>query len=838
MTELTSKYPIGLFKPCIGVESNDWLIYNPLSYLLLDNLRPQKIAFYELETLEPAFTFCQYIKELRLECKSYVYLTQNAYNKLSEQIVNYIALYNDISTIEIIKDDLQFDFNEIDLLFLSEGINDTNCKDTTINLGKKFCNNGSLLLWGNVEKSILASTFLNNIDIKSINSQEFNFEKKLKLCAFDDNALSADFFKLCNSSKEIEEYCYLTGSELKAFENNRQLIRQNLNADFEKDQNSYIEQEKERKDWQMGKIFQFSIFKLNQIIAKLKSKNYWQIKLKKKNPSCKIKYKYAEPNIILLKNSVAKLSFYPKFSIITPTYNSDITYLKKAIQSVQHQIYPNWELVISDDGSTSTETLAYLSQLKENNIIVVNNPTNIGIAKSSNVAIDNASGDYVIFLDHDDELTIDALAELAIAINDSKADFIYSDEDKINKKNKFCDPNFKPNFSLEMLLSQNYICHLACIKKTLLDKVGKFREGYDGAQDHDLFLRASTNSEIVFHIPKVLYHWRIIPNSTASDPRAKLYAFDAGVKAIDNYCIENNIKAKVTIGESLGSYRVNREIIGNPLVSIIIPFKDEPEMLDRCLKSIFEKSTYQNFEVLAISNNSINSKAKEIILHYQSKFQNIKYLEYNYTFNYSAINNFAFSFSKGEHVILLNNDIEIINNDWIESLLQFSQLPNVGAVGAKLLYPNNAVQHAGVIIGLGGIAGHAHRLTKRDDTGYLGRLIINQNFSAVTAACLMIKRSIYQEMNGLDEINFKVAFNDVDFCLRIIEAGYQNIFTPYCLAYHHESLSRGHDNTTIKKSRFQVECDRFAKKHKRILAHGDPFYNPNLSLIFDDFSVK
>ncbi len=840
MKEFISKYPKSSFLPVIGIESKDWIVYNPLSFILLDLLKPKNIAFVGLDTLAPAFTFCQHAKSLNLDYFCSIYISADMVAKIPEQIANHIALYSDYSNIIELNTNVNISEKDIDLLFIGNVLNTTICNEYLPNLIKK-CNEQALtLFWRNVENDPAEYDFFEKLKSQTNFTCHFQDNKSLAIytCNTSQDSDIFKFIESCNSPGTIVNYLDSVGAQLEVNQNNQLLKKQILHKEFEIEQAKVLLNKAEKNLLHRKKPWKYLGYKMKEISSKLNSKNYWQIKRKKKNAKYKIKYQYAIPDFNLLNSKIEKLSHLPKFSIITPTYNSNIEYLKKAISSVEKQIYKNWELIICDDGSTNKDTLAYLSTQNRENIIIIFSSQNIGIAKASNLALEKSIGEYVVFLDHDDELSLDALAELAIEINTSQADFVYSDEDKLNKKNKHCDPNFKPDFSLEMLFSQNYICHLACIKKTLLNTVGSFREGFDGSQDHDLFIRATTAAKVVKHIPKVLYHWRIIPSSTASDPKAKLYAYEAGKKAIQNYFDIKNEKASVTLGDTYGTYRVNRAIIDNPLVSIIIPFKDEPEILDRCLKSIYEKTKYKNFEILAISNNSLKQDAKNIVLSYKSKYQNIKYLEYNIPFNYSAINNFAFTFAKGEHILLLNNDIEIISDDWLESLLQYSQLSHIGAVGAKLLYPDNTIQHAGIIIGLGGIAGHAHRFSNSTDTGYLGRLSINQNFSAVTAACLMVKRSIYEEMKGLDDVNFKVAFNDVDFCLRILEAGYQNIYTPYCLAYHYESLSRGHENTPEKQSRFIVECNRFEKKHCNILKFGDSYYNPNLSLIFDDFSVK
>jgi GT2 family glycosyltransferase len=389
-----------------------------------------------------------------------------------------------------------------------------------------------------------------------------------------------------------------------------------------------------------------------------------------------------------------------------------------------------------------------------------------------------------------------------------------------------------------MLLSQNYFCHLLVIKKEIVNAVGGFHTGVEGAQDYDLILRCIEKTNRIHHIPKVLYHWRKIPGSTASEFTHKSYANDAGKKALQKYIERNNIKAEVLNGVFPGVYRIKRTLLKKPLVSIIIPFKDKPNLLALCLNSIIKKSTYDNFEIIAISNNSVEKETYNLMHKFESVDSRIKFYEYNKPFNFSAINNYGVSLANGEHVILLNNDIEIITPDWIECLLEHSQRDNIGAVGAKLYYPNDTIQHAGVFIGIGGVAGHSHKHYAREDAGYFSRLHVIQNLCAVTAACLMVKKNLYTMVGGLDEENLSVAFNDVDFCLRLFEKGFVCVFTPYCEAYHHESVSRGMEDTPVKQLRFQKEVEYMLARHKDILKKGDPFYNPNLTIELEDFSFR
>jgi GT2 family glycosyltransferase len=441
-------------------------------------------------------------------------------------------------------------------------------------------------------------------------------------------------------------------------------------------------------------------------------------------------------------------------------------------------------------------------------------------------------------MDNDDEITPDALYEMVKAINLYDPDFIYSDEDFVSTDDVYTNPHFKPDWSPDLLLSHNYITHFTCFKRTLLDVAGYFDSRFDGAQDYDLFLRMTEKTEKIHHIPKVLYHWRMIEGSTSADSEAKPEAIEHGRKALEEALFRKKIDATVEHGNLNHYFRVRYRIKEKPLVSIIIPFKDKPELLAMSVNSVLDRSSYENYEIIGISNNSEDPKVFELMKELTAKDPRVKFYEYNTEFNYADINNHAVNtYAKGEHILLLNNDIEVIAADWIEAMLEHSQRKEVGCVGAKLYFPNDTIQHAGIIIGLGGYAGHSHKMYPRESAGYFNRLMVVQDLSAVTAACLMIKKRIYQEINGMDEIKFKVAYNDVDFCLRVREKGYLNIFTPYAEMYHHESVSRGYETTPEKIARFTTEKEALFERHPEILTNGDPYYNPNLCHDKEDFSL-
>ncbi len=551
-------------------------------------------------------------------------------------------------------------------------------------------------------------------------------------------------------------------------------------------------------------------------------------------------YQYIEPVLTTeIKKEMNSFLQKPLISVIIPVYNVDPKWLNLAIKSVENQWYENWELCIADDKSTKKETIEYLKNINNSKIKIKFLEKNLNISGASNEALSMTIGEYIALMDNDDEITPDALYEVVKAINDTGAEFIYSDEDKLEMNGTFSDPHFKPDFAYDLFMSQNYISHLGVIKKSLVEAVGGFTVGLEGAQDYDLYLKVFEHTNKIYHIQKILYHWRKIPGSTAAEFGDKSYAQDAGVQALQNAINRRNIDAKVENGKYPGTYRVKYAIVNNPLVSIIIPFKDKPELLTMCIESILTKSTYKNFEVIGISNNSSEKATFDEMMRLEKLDNRIKFHEFNVPFNYSQINNHAVEkYAKGEHIVLLNNDIEIITPNWIEEMLMHSQREEIGCVGVKLYYPNNTVQHAGITIGVLKLAGHNFKHLDRNVPAYFGRESVIYNVSAVTAACLMVKAKIFQELQGLNEENLKIAFNDVDFCLRVQEKGYRNIFTPYCEAYHHESISRGAEDNAEKIARFNSEVEYMQERHKEILENGDPYYNPNLTLDREDFSLR
>lgn len=527
------------------------------------------------------------------------------------------------------------------------------------------------------------------------------------------------------------------------------------------------------------------------------------------------------------------------FSIVVPLYNTPIKFLKQMIKSVQNQTYGNWQLCLADGSDKQHGYVGeYVNSLNDTRIYYKKLDENKGIADNTNECIEMATGDFIALFDHDDLLHPSALFEMAKAISERDADFVYTDEVTfVGKPSNITIYNFKPDYSPDTLRSYNYICHFTAFSKELIDTVGGFDHQYDGSQDYDLILRLTEKAKNIVHIRKALYFWRSHKASVASDVSAKPYVVDSAKRALAAHIKRIGLSGTVEDAMVPTTYKIQYDIAGEPLVSIIIPNKDHTDDLEKCLNSLYEKSTYKNFEVIIAENNSTEEKTFEYYKSALNKYNNLKVIIWEKGFNYSAINNFAVGQSSGEYVLLLNNDIEIISPDWLEQMLMYAQRNDVGAVGAKLYYDDDTIQHAGVIVGLGGVAGHSHKGFARDNPGYMARAAITQNLSACTAACLMIRRNVYDEVDGLDE-GYAVAFNDVDFCMKIRAAGYLIVFTPFAEFYHYESKSRGDEDTPEKRARFNGEIFRFQERWGKELKSGDPYYNPNLSLDSEDFSLR
>lgn len=536
-----------------------------------------------------------------------------------------------------------------------------------------------------------------------------------------------------------------------------------------------------------------------------------------------------------------KFDYSPKISLIVATYNTADRHLKAMIESVLNQTYSNWELCIAD-GSDNENVEKYIQKhyLKESRIKFKKLSENLGISDNMNAALDLVTGDYVGLFDHDDLLTPDALFEVASILQEKQYPVVYTDEDKIDDATgELMEPHFKPDINIDLLCSENYICHFLVVRKTLIDQIGMLNKEFDGAQDYDFVLRCveTVGVDNVYHIPKALYHWRKHAQSTASNPESKLYAFEAGKRAIQAYYDRNGIDAEVEMGSILGFYRTKYALKDEPLISILIPNKDHIDDLNRCITSIENKSTYKNYEFIIIENNSESQETFEFYDELQSNHKNVKVVYWDGEFNYSAINNYGAKYANGEYVLLLNNDTEIINPDCLKELVSVCQRKDVGCVGARLLYDDDTIQHAGVIVGLGGVAGHCFVGEPKNSGGYYNRILCLQDYSAVTAACMMVKTAVFKKVHGLSE-ELKVAFNDVDLCLKIRELGYLVVYNPYAELYHFESKSRGLENTPEKVERFNKEVDTFKARWKDFLKKGDPYYNPNLSLTDKAYTLK
>lgn len=534
----------------------------------------------------------------------------------------------------------------------------------------------------------------------------------------------------------------------------------------------------------------------------------------------------------------------PKISIALPLYNTPEKFLKECIKSCVKQTYANFQLCIADgsDKENAEKNKKIIESFKDSRIEYIPLEKNEGIAANTNCALAACNGDYITLLDHDDCLYPNALYEVAAAINKTGADMLYSDEIVLDAKLKnLVSYQFKPDYSPYFLRSCNYITHLCVFSKKLFNAVGAYLDSrFDGAQDYDLILRLTEKAEKIHHIPKVLYIWRSHSKSTAAGiENAKPQAIKAGEYALEEYFANEAVSATVTAQPGFaGSYRVKYKISGEPMVSVIIPNKDHTADLKKCLDSLYKNAGYKNMQVIIAENNSTSPETFEFYEKAKNSYTGLTVVKYEGGFNFSAVNNFAVKSAAGEYLLLLNNDIEIISEGFIREMLSICQQKNIGAVGAKLLYPDNTVQHAGVIVGIGGTAGHSHKGHAADNAGDMYRLVTTQNYLAVTGAALMIKKDLYLKHGGLDEENFAVAFNDVDLCLRLYKDGFLNVYTPYAVAYHYESKSRGYDNTGANAERYEKERKAFCDKYADILKNGDPYYNPHFTYKYENFGYK
>lgn len=541
-----------------------------------------------------------------------------------------------------------------------------------------------------------------------------------------------------------------------------------------------------------------------------------------------------------IKAAIDLFAYKPLISVVMPVYNPPIELLNEAIQSVTNQLYQNWELCIADDASPNPEIENVLRQheARDPRIKVVYRKKNGHISAASNSALELVSGGYITLLDHDDLLAENALFYIAKTINNKPdVQLIYSDEDKIDRNGVRLDPYFKSDWNYDLFLSQNMFSHLGTYKTSLVRDVGGFRIGYEGSQDYDLALRCIEklqSFEQIHHIPHILYHWRVLPGSTALNSSEKPYAMLAGERAINDHFARAGINAK---SELIGyGYRVHYGIPENkPLVSLIIPTRNGYRLIKKCIKSILKKTSYKNYEILIVDNGSDEYKTIKYLKSFDSN-PIVRVIKYDGPFNYSAINNHAVKESLGSIIGLINNDIEVISPDWLTEMVSLAIQKDIGAVGARLLYPDSTIQHGGVILGIAGLAGHAHKHMHNILYGYCGRGALCQTFSAVTAACLVVRKNIYEQVGGLDEKNLAVAYNDIDFCLKIKSTGLRNVWTPYAELYHHESATRGVEDTEEKRKRFKGEVEYMRMKWADIIDH-DPAYNPNLTLEKEDFDL-
>lgn len=529
-----------------------------------------------------------------------------------------------------------------------------------------------------------------------------------------------------------------------------------------------------------------------------------------------------------------KFSYAPKFSVVVPLYHTPAKFLKDLVRSMMYQSYANWELCLVNASPEDVHLTSLLENwaMRDKRIRVIRLEKNLGIAQNTNAGIAASTGEFIAFLDHDDFLEPDALFCYADALNKDKTiDVFYSDEDKTDEyAAHYFYPHFKSDFNIDLLHANNYMCHFLAVRKSLVDTVGGLNEKFDGAQDYDFVLRLTENTKKIYHCPRILYHWRCSNQSTAANQGNKMYAIHAGKAALNAHYKRIGWNARAQEGAVDGWYQTKFTLKEEPLVSILIPNKDHTDDLDVCLNSFFERADYQNYEFIIIENNSVLPETFAYYEKIEKEHDNVKVVYWEAGFNYSTINNFGFKFAKGDYIMLLNNDVELITPDIFQSMLGFCMRPEVGIVGAKLLYNDHTVQHAGVLVGAGGLADHVFKGIHEDDPGYMGRAISSQDVSAVTAACLLVKRSVYEEVGGLED-EFQVAFNDVDFCLKVRKAGYLIVYDADVKLFHYESKSRGMEDTTERFIRFGNEMMLLNSKWDILSTFVDPYYNPNFSYL-------
>lgn len=562
---------------------------------------------------------------------------------------------------------------------------------------------------------------------------------------------------------------------------------------------------------------------------------------RRENTSYEIfRLKYMPGQAVLERQRSREFDYEPEFAVVVPLYRTPPKYLEAMIRSVRAQTYGKWRLYLSDGSGEESPLEAQLSRFEQEDerIRVIRNRESLRIVENTNRALSQVKEDYIVFVDHDDMLTPDALYECVQVLNRQReTEIIYTDEDKISSDGRqYYQPHFKPDFNLDLLRSANYMCHLFVVGRPLFERVGYLKAEYEGSQDYDFILRCVEATEKIVHIPKILYHWRIHPGSVAGNPDSKRYAYEAGKKAILAHYERTGIQAEVRF-MSPGYYRSVYKTASEPLISVIIPNRDHKVDLQRCLASIYSQKGWCNFEVLVVENNSREPETFSYYRELEGRYDNFRVLNYEKEFNYSAIQNFAVGRARGTYLLLLNNDTYMADGDGIRELVSYCIRPDVGIVGAKLLYPDDTIQHAGVVVGLGGVAGHAFLGTAKDDPGYFCRITCAQDYSAVTAACMMVKKEVFEQAGGFDT-GLQVAFNDTDFCLRVCELGYRVVYNAFSVWYHEESKTRGAEDTPEKVERFRREIDFFQRRWGRFLEQGDPAYNPNLTLDRHDFSLR
>ncbi|MDG1173165.1 MAG: glycosyltransferase [Opitutales bacterium] len=873
------------FNPVYLSNVPSWHRHLPFAYDLVAHLKPKQFVELGVHYGDSYFTFCQSVKDHGIECNCHgidTWKGDHHAGLYGEEVWEMVKHHNDsnfkeFSTLareSFLKAASRFKDQSIDLLHI-DGLHTYEAvrEDFTTWIGK--VTNGGIVLfhdveekqndfgvwkfWKELQKEFPTVNFEHGHGLGVLFNQPIGEPVSWYLDSYDSKRLGNLYYRVKGENVRLrKQYFELENSQIENESSSKELTNELNEFDFKCSELEKAFHESMRQNLilrdkvkRIQNSFSWNItyplrFLRRALLDPLLRSFIGNRKAKRQSISFNEwveEYDTIDENRLkLYLSECEQLTINPLISIVVPIHKVSVKILEATIDSVKEQVYQNWELILIDDCSHDFDLKQkiLLFQASDYRIKAFFRDVRGNIAQASNEGINRSAGSYILFLDHDDLLRNHSLLRIVQAIeSNSSLKLIYSDEDKINILGRRTSPNFKPSWNPDLLLSQNYICHLLCVEANVLKQVSGFREGYEGCQDWDLVLRITErlNSQEIHHIPEILYHWRKSGTSTATSLMAKPYVAKNSLKVIESALQRRGVSAQVHLTSEINNYiKIEYEIREtHPLVSIIIPTRDQLSHLQKCIDGVLKNTNYPDLEILVCDNDSEEISTLEFLNSLDGN-PKIRVLRIPGPFNYSRINNQAVSMSKGDMILFLNNDVEAINEDWLKEIVSHALRPEIGCVGAKLLYPNNTIQHAGVVLGIGGVAGHAFRAFPHNHSGYMGRLNLVQNYSAVTAACMMVRKSIFLQSGGFDEENLKVAFNDVDLCLKIKKLGYRNLWTPYAQLFHHESASRGNDLSPANLKRYTQESDYLKSKWSEYV-NDDPSYNPNLTYDREDFTL-